>query len=153
MGAPKKRRVLFVCIGNACRSPMAESVALHHAKDVIEPSSAGLHAFGSIVDSTREALFAKGYPTEGLSSKTLSFEALQQADLIVNMTGQPSGILFPGLSNVEDWLVEDPYGADPATYQKILEEIESRVLLLAARLRTQRSHSKNRPKPRSFAKG
>ena len=34
--------------------------------------------------------------------------------------------------------VEDPYGEDPATYQRILEELESRVLLLAARLRDRR---------------
>lgn len=153
MAPKRKHRVLFVCIGNACRSPMAESVALHHAKDVIEPSSAGLHAFGSIMDSTRQALVDKGYPIDGLFSKTLNFDALQDADLIVNITGEPHAQLFPGLSNVEDWLVEDPYGADPATYQRILEEIESRVLLLAARLRTQHNHSKNRSRRRSFAKG
>ena len=39
---PTRTKVLFLCIGNACRSQMAEAIAKHVAKDVIEASSAGL---------------------------------------------------------------------------------------------------------------
>ena len=37
--APRSK-VLLLCVGNACRSQMAEAIAKHVAADVIEPSSA-----------------------------------------------------------------------------------------------------------------
>jgi len=130
-----KLRVLFVCIGNACRSPMAEAIARHHASDLMEASSAGLYPLGRLSALTEETLLANGYSVEGLSSKPLSLEALEHADLIINLAGEPCDRIFASLANVEDWNVEDPYGEDHATYQRILVEIESRVLSLASRLR------------------
>ena len=130
--------MLFVCIGNSCRSPMAEAIARHHASDVLEPSSAGLAPLGYIVDPTTETLAANGYSTEGLASKRLSRQAIDETDVVVNLSGHPIDSL-PDRVKVEEWPVEDPYGADPATYQRILEEIEGRVLTLAARFRSQRN--------------
>ena len=52
----KRKRVLFVCVGNTCRSQMAEALARHLAAEVIEPSSAGISPFGRIVDTTRRVL-------------------------------------------------------------------------------------------------
>lgn len=128
-------RVLFVCIGNACRSPMAESIARRDAADIIEPSSAGLYPLGRISAGTEEALLANGYSVEELSSKPLCREALEDADLIINLSGEHRELVFDDPSRVEDWKIADPYGEDPATYQRILEEIEGRVRLLANRLR------------------
>ncbi len=135
MTQPKKFRVLFVCLGNACRSPMAESIALHRAPDIMEPSSAGLSPLGRIPEPTRQALLARGYPVEGLFSKPLNREAAETADRIINLAGAPRDRAFDTLANVEDWEVEDPYGQDPTVYQRILKEIESRVLSLASQLR------------------
>lgn len=132
----EKRRVLFVCIGNACRSPMAEAIARQHASDIIEPSSAGLYPLGHLAELTERTLLANGYPVDALSSKPLTRDALDDADLIINLAGVPFDRIFGSLPNVEDWDVEDPYGEDSATYQRILEEIESRVLSLAGRLRS-----------------
>lgn len=115
---------------------MAEAVARHHAADIIEPASAGLAPLGYIVEPTTDALVANGYSADGLSSKRLHQKAIDQTDLIVNLSGLPIDCL-PDRAKVEEWPVEDPYGTDPATYQRILEEIENRVLLLAARFRSQ----------------
>jgi len=128
-------RVLFVCIGNACRSPMAESVARRDAADIIEPSSAGLYPLGRVSLGTEEVLLANGYSVDELSSKPLRSEAIENADLIINLSGERRELVFDDPSRVEDWKVADPYGEDPATYQRILEEIEGRVRLLASRLR------------------
>jgi arsenate reductase len=142
--APREKfHVLFVCIGNSCRSPMAEAVARQLASDIIEPSSAGLAPLGHIAERTIATLSANGHSAGGLFSKRLSPKAIDDADLIVNLSGLAIDCL-PGRVKVEEWPVEDPYGAGPATYQRILEEIEGRVLTLAARLRSQpklkRSH-------------
>ena len=113
---------------------MAEAVARHHASDVIEASSAGLAPLGYIVEPTIDVLLGSGYSTEYLSSKRLSRQAIDGADLIVNLSGYPIDCL-PDHMKVEEWPVEDPYGTDPENYRRILEEIENRVLALATRFR------------------
>jgi hypothetical protein len=39
---------------------------------------------------------------------------------------------------VEDWIEEDPYGADPETYQRVFESLRRRVNQLALSLREKR---------------
>ena len=141
--APSTRfRVLFVCIGNACRSPMAEAIARRNAADVIEPSSAGLYPLGYIAEPTIDALVTNGYSVDGLASKFISREAVSCADLIVNLSGVPIDTLFSSAPSrlsdgqrIENWDVSDPYGEEAATYQRILEELEERVQQLANQLR------------------
>ena len=143
MPASRKHRVLFVCIGNACRSPMAEAITRHHAFELIEPSSAGFSPLGHLTQLTKQTLLANGYSIGRLSSKPLTRQALVNADLVVNISGESldrylnsaAAAGFQSGPEVENWNVEDPYGQDPAIYQRILEELESRVLLLAGRLR------------------
>jgi arsenate reductase len=132
---PKK--VLFVCVGNTCRSQMAEALARHLASDVIEPSSAGLSPFGRIVDATRRALLERGVPLDGQYSKGLREARPEAAEMIVNMSGIPGAALFSGVSEapVVDWDVQDPYGDSPEVYRRIRDEIEERVTDLATRLR------------------
>jgi arsenate reductase len=42
MDGTRKRRILFLCTGNACRSQMAEGWARHLLGDTVEPYSAGI---------------------------------------------------------------------------------------------------------------
>jgi len=134
----KKAHVLFVCFGNACRSPMAEAIARSDAGDVIEPASAGLYPLGEIPLRTQEALRRNGYSAEGLSSKRIAPEAWKRADLVINLSGRMRELEFEDYEKVEDWEVGDPYGEDSATYQRILEEIRGRVNGLARQLREKR---------------
>lgn len=130
-----RTKVLFVCLGNACRSPMAEAIALRLAADVMDASSAGLTPLGRVELLTTETLGRNGYRTDGLESKAIAPEATERADLIINMSGWPEEIAFADPDKVENWQVEDPYGADAELYQRIFEDIEKRVAKLADRLR------------------
>jgi arsenate reductase len=133
--APRSK-VLFLCVGNACRSQMAEAIAKHTAADVIEPSSAGLVALGEITGPTVAVLSEHGIPTDGQHSKTLRPESVAVADLVVNMTGRSGAALFTEPAPpVEDWEVGDPYGSDLTVYRAIRDQIETRVEDLARRLR------------------
>jgi len=133
----KKTRVLFVCFGNACRSPMAEAIAKTDAADVIDPASAGLYPLGEIPLHTQAALQRNGYSAEGLASKPIAPDAWRRADLVINLSGRSRHLEFEDHEKVEDWEVRDPYGEDAAVYQRILEEIRARVKSLAQRLREQ----------------
>ena len=130
-----KVNVLFVCIGNACRSPMAEAIARKSADDVIHPFSAGLYPLGEVPVMTRVTLTSNGYSTEELNSKGLGDLPPEEMQYVINISGQEKPIALKNYANIENWDVTDPYGADASVYQKILEELEERVNELAARLR------------------
>ena len=140
----RRTKVLFICLGNSCRSPMAEAVAREIASDVMEVSSAGLAPLGHIMEMTRRALVANGYPAEGLASKPILPQAWDAADLVINMSGRPRDLAFQEFDKVEDWDVDDPYGDDIEVYQRILIEIEGRVRDLARRLRARKTQGARR---------
>jgi arsenate reductase (thioredoxin) len=131
-------RVLFICIGNSCRSPMAEAIARQDAADVIEAASAGLAPLGFVAVPTKRTLTENGYSGNELESKPIAREAWEASDLVINMSGRPKERVFPDFGKVEDWEVEDPYGEGAEVYQRIFEEITRRVSALAGRLRGQK---------------
>ncbi len=134
MNKPRKTKVLFVCVGNSCRSQMAEAFARNRHADVIEPSSAGISPLGRIADVTRQVMAELGYSLEGQHSKGLPANASEFDGLIVNMTGIPGASLFPG-ARVVDWDVDDPFGEDLSVHRCIRDEIEQLVGSLANQLR------------------
>ena len=129
-----------MCIGNACRSPMAEAIARYDAADVIEPSSAGLAPMGAIPELTKQILEQNGYTAKGLASTGLTNEISETADIIINMSGRPREEMMWDESKVEDWMVQDPYGATPDVYQRVFEGIKRRIHQLALGLREQREN-------------
>jgi arsenate reductase len=153
MSELNRRKVLFVCLGNACRSPMAEAIALRDAADVIEPSSAGLTPLGRIEPMTKQTLVKNGFSPDELWSKALLAAAFETADVVINMSGRPKEMAFKGAAKVEDWLVEDPYGADAGLYQRIFEDIERRVGELAGRLRSAKGRAANQGKSKTKGTG
>ena len=121
---------------------MAEAIAKHVAADVIEPSSAGLVAFGEIAGLTRAVLGEHGIPVEGQHSKSLRSELMSSADLVINMTGRSGAAIFTDPTPpVEDWDVGDPFGFNIAVYRSIRDQIETRVEDLARRLREKEASS------------
>src|SRR5216684_1598283 len=132
-----RAKVLFVCIGNSCRSPMAEAIARKDALEEIEAASAGLAPLGFVAEMTTQTLLRNGYAVDGLASKPISLDAWECADIVVNMSGRAKEFAFRnfrGHAKVEDWEIEDPYG-DPEKYQGTYESIQRHVAELAQRLR------------------
>jgi protein-tyrosine phosphatase len=86
-------RILFVCMGNICRSPTAEGVFGHmvRAQGVagqFEIDSAGTHDYhvGSPPDSRAQAhALAHGYDISGLRARQLQAQDFETFDLIVVM--------------------------------------------------------------------
>ena len=135
VSSAKKMRVLFVCLGNSCRSPMAEAIARQDAPDLWEVSSGGLTPLGYVAESTIETLTQNDYASVGLQSKPVLHAHWQEVDLVINMSGLEKYSVFEEYDKVEDWDVEDPFGGDPETFQRVFKDIRSRVSALASRLR------------------
>src|SRR5438105_15634754 len=110
----RKPRVLFVCIGNSCRSPMAESIAQRDSSHIFEAASAGLTPLGVVQKQTIATLDTNAYPIDGLTSKPILNDELAAAELIINMSGYPKQRAFPRSEwhKVEDWKVEETYVFD-----------------------------------------
>jgi len=119
---------------------MAEALARHLASDVLEAASAGLAPYGEIVSPTRAALAEIGVSLDHQYSKPVRPEALEAADLIVNLSGHSLESVVPGQGRaIQEWNVTDPYGQNVEVYRRIRDEIEARVRELADRLRAAQS--------------
>lgn len=90
---PPRLRVLMVCMGNLCRSPMAEAVLrskLQRAglEGTVAVDSAGTHGFhkGSRPDPRAVAQAARrGYRLDGLKSRPLVADDFTRFDLLLAM--------------------------------------------------------------------
>jgi protein-tyrosine-phosphatase len=119
---------------------MAEAIARYDAADVIDSSSSGLSPLGFIPDLTKRTLTMNGYSADGLTSNKATKEACNAADIIINMTGRAWEESFSNQEKIEDWIVQDPYGTDPETYQRVFEGIQRRIGQLAKGLRDKREN-------------
>jgi arsenate reductase (thioredoxin) len=131
-----KIRVLFICIGNSCRSQMAEGFTRHYGSDVMIAASAGLAPAFMVAQDTVRAMDEKNIDIRNQFPKSLKQLGRAQFDLLVNMSGfdLPSEIDTP----VRNWPVPDPVAKDYETHCQIRDEIETRVMGLILELRRAR---------------
>jgi arsenate reductase len=129
-------RILFVCVGNTCRSPMAEALARHLSGGRVEACSAGCFPTGRLEQSTVAALERLGVSAEGLWSKGFDAVPLDDIDLVVSLAG-PAVVRDLPVSlrrSAEVWSIRDPYGEEPAVYLAVARIIAARVQDLLDRL-------------------
>ncbi|MCZ2153563.1 MAG: low molecular weight phosphatase family protein [Bryobacterales bacterium] len=132
-----RARVLFVCYGNACRSQMAEGFARAYHADIMEAESAGVSPLGFVPDETAASMLERDVSLKNHRSKGLDAFDLRSFDLIVNMSGFPFPSALSKVVKIEDWDVEDPYLGNERRYRKVRDEIEKRLIRLAAQLRAE----------------
>ena len=128
-------KILFVCIGNSCRSQMAEGWANYLGKGRVQASSAGSHPFGSIVNDTYAAMSEKGISLDGQWSKGLRDVAVGEMDVVVGMGSEVEWSVPAGFKGRKvEWDVLDPYALDIETFRNVRDMIERQVLALLADL-------------------
>ena len=130
---PTKKRVLFVCIGNSCRSQMAEAFARAYGGDVMEVQSAGVSPATYVAPLTRQTLGELNLNIDDHFPKGMDLMRRQHFDVVINMSGVPVG--FPG-ARVIDWTVPDPIGQTESYYRSVARQIEGLVMGLIMELRT-----------------
>ena len=131
--APSKKRVLFVCIGNSCRSQMAEAFARAYGSDIMLAQSAGLSPSMIIQPLTRQVLEERNLSVDDQFPKDMEIARAEPFDLVVNMSGFP--VTVPGARMVA-WTVPDPIGRPEAVYRTVATRIEGLVMQLILELRS-----------------
>ena len=125
------KRVMFVCVGNACRSQMAEGFANAYGTDVMQPESAGLQAAMRVPDETVRAMAEKNIDISAHFPKPLLNSTRDDFDIVVNLSGYP----IPIHPQARVWKVNDPIGGTVEQYRAVRDQIEQLVMKLILELR------------------
>lgn len=144
-------RILCVCLGNICRSPMAEGAIRHAAAKAglaVEVDSAGTGAWhaGSPPDARGLATAARrGYDNSAQRARQVARQDFHAFDLILAMdranlsdlsrmapAGAPARVEMFDPAGRD---VPDPYYGGPEGFETTLDMIEAAASALVARLR------------------
>jgi protein-tyrosine phosphatase len=158
----RKMRVLFVCLGNICRSPTAETVfralAANEARDLtIETDSAGTAGYhiGAPPDERSQAAARRrGYNMSALRARIVEPQDFERFDLVLAMDRDNLAVLrsrvpaaqhervrlfldfAPELGTAE---VPDPYYGGANGFEEVLDLVEAAARGLLAHLRRELS--------------
>lgn len=145
--------ILFVCMGNICRSPIAEGVfrklvADAGLSDAIDIDSAGTHGYhiGKMADSrARAAAKRRGYALDAIRARQIASDDFERFDYVLAMDRDNLALLreqaspafhsrislFLQFASGRDGEVPDPYYGGAAGFEKVLDLVEdaSRDLL------------------------
>ncbi|HLK02160.1 MAG TPA: low molecular weight protein-tyrosine-phosphatase [Streptosporangiaceae bacterium] len=146
--------VTLVCLGNICRSPMAEVVLREtlakaglSAQVAVDSAGTGdWHVGDAINDGARDALRRRGYDGTAHRARQIQPRWLPDRDLLLamdrsnqaallRMGADPDRVLLfgqaGGLAVVD---VPDPYGGGPDVFDEVLDLIEAAAPRIADRL-------------------
>lgn len=144
------QHVLFVCTGNICRSPLAESLLERALKDrglEVEVTSAGTGAWDGAPASEGAYLVGleRGLDLSGHRARLLTRELVDEADLILTMArhhrarvdelgGEGKVFVLGEYAGKGDDEVSDPFGGDLTVYRDTAQELEALAEAVADRL-------------------
>jgi protein-tyrosine phosphatase len=152
-------RILFVCLGNICRSPTAEAVfrslqARHAPELSIEVDSAGTgdYHIGEPPDlRAQAAALRRGYDMSALRARLIEADDFEHFDLILAMDQanvaelrrlapppfrQRVRLLLEFAPDAEETEIPDPYYGGPTGFEQVLDLAESAARGLIEHLRS-----------------
>jgi len=116
-------RALFVCVGNAGRSQMAQAF---YERRGGEARSAGSRPEAALHEPVVEAMREVGISLTGRSPKPITREDVEWADVVVTMGCGDACPVLPGKRYV-DWNLQDPAGLQVELVRPIRDEVERLV--------------------------
>jgi protein-tyrosine-phosphatase len=124
----RRKKILFACKGNACRSQMSQAFASFHAGDRVEALSAGDSPAEEISNVMAQAMSEKGLDM-AFRKPRLIREVIKATlpDIIVTMGCDVSCPVIPG-AKVISWSFPDPKRESIDFMRDLRDEIEKKVI-------------------------
>jgi len=128
-----KLKILFVCYGNKCRSPMAEGIAKRMLKGIAHVKSAGIAAWGSNASEEAIKVMRNEFDIDisGHNPTDVKNLLLNNFDYIVTMDSYIDTIIkksYPIESNkIISWNINDPYGKSIDDYKKCAVKLQTKI--------------------------
>jgi arsenate reductase len=146
--ASDRRRILFLCTGNAARSQMAEALARLDYGDVLDPVSAGSQPAGFVHPLAIHSIEELGPGMEKARSKSAEEFLEEPFDLVVTVCDSAAADCptWPKARHLVHWSIEDPSFARGSeeeraeAFRATRDELRHRIDSLMEALR--RSHPK-----------
>jgi len=124
----ERTRVVFVCVGNACRSQMAEAFLRQYNLDWLTTESAGLFPLGFLPEKTVLVMQEKHVSLDGQRSKGLESIDWDGVTVLVNMTSYSVSSFLPHFTGQQEcWDVPDPFEESMETYRSVRDLVEKKV--------------------------
>ncbi|MTI59793.1 MAG: arsenate reductase ArsC [Firmicutes bacterium] len=128
-----KYKVAFVCIGNSCRSQIAEGFAKEYGSDVLEVYSAGTNPAEQIKLNAVKAMEEIGIDISDQYPKLLE-DIPAELDILITM-GCGVECPFVPCKMREDWGLDDPVGQAIEVFRQTRAIIEKKVKELIEKVR------------------
>jgi protein-tyrosine-phosphatase len=121
----ERPQLVFICLGNSCRSIMAEALARHRFGEALAVASAGLSPLGEVAPETLQVLAELGVSTAGLRSKGLKALDFAACRLLVNLSSRSLEAMLPPAfqGKLLRRVIIDPYGGSLRLYRESREAI------------------------------
>ena len=129
----EKKKLLFVCVENSCRSQIAEAFARLLGGDGVEAYSAGSHPSGVVNPMAIESMRKIGYDLSSHNSKSLDDLPDVDWDFVATM-GCGDECPYIRAKRREEWQIPDPKNMPPDEFRNVREMIREKVKSLLAEI-------------------
>ena len=131
-----KKRILFLCTGNAARSQMAEGLARAFFPDRIDVVSAGSRPAGFVQPNAIRALAEIGIDIADAKSKSAEEFLGQEFDVVVTVCDSAARDCphWPNAKRIEHWPIDDPSGLGYQAFVETRDDLARRIEELMATL-------------------
>lgn len=152
----KIRNILWICLGNTARSPVAEYLARYYAQkndlDLKFESAGFINAFSYMQKESKKYLESKGIKSSDFRPQLITRNLLERQDLILTMEASHVRDILNNYKDIkelkkilftlkqfngetEDLDIIDPYYTSHSTFLKILRIIDENVIKAIERIK------------------